>query len=305
MRKFVDFKNGLIASLSDKHEWMANHFTDLFHTPWPYVFILAVSLLTMLSIWKGDKRTGFWGHLMATLFFAFPVAMLLMEIALLTLGKMGSVWWCDPYRMGFWHALMRLLIFLVFLIAQWVAAATYFYNLKQETDDNNNNNEKWASIEFLTLFLCLLAFYPLSSWLIFHLGNWIHLPSIVCIVLWMLIPIGGLLYSWIVNTGSFGFGRGFLFTVFSICVAVGLLAGLCILLQAIKVFYWYMAVSLVIVFAFAVIIFMAMAYNEKDGGSLSDGTRVIFYWFENPGCLGFIIAAVIAYLILHFWLKVF
>ena len=215
---------------------------------------------------------------------------------------MGSVWWFDPYTVGLWDALLYLLIFIAFMAVQWIGAATYFLGLKQETVDDNE--EKWDKITFTPLFVALLVFYPFASWVIYHVGSWIHLPGIVAIVLWMLIPIAALLFTWAANSGAFGFRRGLLFTIFSICAAVGLLAGLCILLQACKVLYWYAAAGLMVVLVFAILLFILFAYNEKDGGSLSDGTRIIFYWWENPGCGGAILAVIISYLILHFWFKV-
>lgn len=300
MQKFVDFENGLIAFLSDQHEWFASHFTQVFHTPWPYVFILVMSLMTML-LFKVERK-GFWKLLMDFILVSFPVAILLMEVALLTLGRMGSVWWFDPYHMGLWDALLYLLIYMVFLSVQWIGGAAYFLGLKQETVDDDE--EKWDSICFTPLFVTLVVFYPFASWVIYHVGSWIHLPGIVAIVLWLLIPIAALLFTWAANSGAFGFGRGLLFTIISICVAVGLLAGLCILLQALKILYWYAAAGLMVVLLLAIPIFILLAYNEKDGGKTSDGTKIILYWWENPGRIGAVLAVIISYLILHFWLKV-
>lgn len=302
MQKFVDFKEWILSMLTGQNDWLAAHFQNLFHSYWTYAFIFGISLLTTsVSFIDKDKRNvGYWGQLTNFVMVAFPVAMLLMQVALLTLGREGCTWWCDPNRLGGWKSLLFIGLFFLLMLAQWIAAAVYVTCVKHEAVDDED--EKWSGIEFSTLMVSLVLFYPVSSWILYHVGSWIHLPGIVAIILWLLIPIGGLVSTWLVNSGTFGFGRGTLFTLISVCIAVGLLAGMCCLMESVIVLYHYLPLwKLVPFIVLAIACFVLLAYNEKDGGSLSDGTKIIFYWWENPGWIGVIVAAIMAYIAAHFW----
>lgn len=307
MERFLDFEEKFLSLVTGKHEWLASHFTELFHSVWPYGIVLALSLLTLLTFYDTNQRLrrNLLGSLLIRIIFvAFPAAMLLMQVALLTLGRSESVWWCDPSRQGGWNALFRIGLFALFLLVQWVAATFYFTCLKLKADEDND--QKYDSIEFSSLIISLLAFHPIGSWLIYHFGSWIHLPAIVGIVLWVAIPIVGLVFTWMVNTGTFGFKRGLPFTLISFCVAAGLLAGLCCLAEACGVLYDYISFwSYAPLIILVPIILVLMAYREKDGGKQSDGTNIILYWWENPGWLGVVLAVVLGYLAGHFWFKWF
>ena len=301
MQRFLDFKEAFLLLVSGKHEWLAMHFTELFHSPWLYGGILVVSLLTIGTFFDlgVEKHTGIRDKMVRWLTMAFPIAMLLMQIALLTLGREGSVWWCNPEQLGGWKTIFRIMLFVLFLLVQWGATIAYFlYRRKKASDDND---ETWDNISFWFLFGSLVVFYPAGSWVIYHMGSWIHLPGIVAIALWLAIPIVGFLNVWKDNHDTFGLEDGLLFTLLALCVAVGLLAGLCCLIEALSVLYNYAFLQFWLFMAVCIVIFGFLSYGEAEGGMLSNGTRIIYYWFENPGWSGAVLALILGYLAGHFW----
>jgi len=304
MQKFIDFKESFLSLVTGKHEWLASHFTSVFHSPWLYGAIFVVSLLTLFTfIDLGlQKHTGIRDKMVRCLTVAFPVAMLLMQVELLTLGREGSVWWCNPEHLGGWKTIFRIILFVLFLAVQWGATIVYFlYRRQKATTDDDNNKETWNSISFWFLFGSMVVFYPAASWVIYHLGSWIHLPGIAAIGLWLAIPVVGLLNVWMDNHNTFGFKGGLLFTLMAICVAVGLLAGLCCLIEALSILYHYAIVQFWLFVIIGIIFFGILSYGEAEGGVMSNGTKIIYYWFENPGLSGAVLALILGYLVGHFW----
>lgn len=301
MQSFIDFKDGFLLLVTGKHEWMASHFTGVFHSPWLYGGILVVSLLTLLTFFDlgTRKRTGIWSKMVRYMTVAFPIAMLLMQVALLTLGKEGCVWWCNPQQLGGWKTIFRIFLFMLFLAVQWGATIVYFlYRRRKASDDDD---ETWDNISFWFLFCSLVVFYPFASWAISYLASWIHLPGIVPIVLWLAIPVVGLLNVWMDNHNTFGSKDGLLFTLLALCVAVGLLAGLCSLIEALSVLYHYAMAKFWLLVITSILLFGVLAYNSASGGTMSDGTKIIYYWFENPGRTGVVVAVILAWLAGHYW----
>ncbi|MBO4613470.1 MAG: hypothetical protein J5671_09940 [Bacteroidaceae bacterium] len=250
LNQFMSVATKFGSGFMSVHHWCTENLTGFYHTLWPYLFIAIVSILTIPSFWWADEEKGWGVKLVRALFVLFPLAMLLELGALMTLGFYGSIWWCNPDKIGLLTAVFRVSLLLIFLLLQIVAMFIFtVYMPKQLGAVEDEDDENVPTFHMLTAFLSIIAIYPL-----FWLGGFavamFGLSGTVGSLIEWGLPLLGLLSLLYKNIRTFGPLRGFVGAALSLIIVLGFLGGLGIFfITVLKLFLSFiLACPLVIVF---------------------------------------------------------